>query len=414
MWRTAIVAPLAFALAACGGGGGGSSSGGGTTPPPAIVTDYAPDLLPAGMSMSINPMLVLADSVTLNYNNSAADSAFTDSVKNATWAYTPYTAGDRTGTFTVSGDGGPATTKHFSGSVGRTAVLLNWVFSNHQIIGATATINGSTYNVTLGGTLPSPGKGPAAHEQTTPNVIPAKYEGTYALTYKSFAPSGSYKDGDKVSFTVANDTLSFDGKSLTGPVANVNGDPYDFADGGTGIVYRYGAPSSYGVDGGGTVTNAPTVTILQGGAIVGQFMQTASITVPPGTVYGPLADKVHNMVCVAADDPNTSDRIGLQAVLKFKSFPDAKLAFSLEYAGGGYGTINVPVLNGGDSGISPYINDQPSFYDPSVFVHYEGTFTVDANKKQCTEVKFYTEYSRNGAVFRRSTVRYALTYTNTP
>lgn len=401
-------------LAACGGGGGGGStaptntgsSGGGTVG--GSTADYAPNTLPSGSSMSMNPTLTFNSATTLAYAN-AGDSAFADSLSSATWSYTPYTNGPTTGTLTVAGDGGALSSKHFSGPTGRTAVLLTFQFANHAITGATATVNGSTYAVTFTGTPLTPGSGPATGATAPAHVIPGNYEGTWTLNYNALATGGDFSAGQKVGFQVSADTLTFAGKSLAGPAgiqttsAGMSGPPWDFADAGTGVTYRYSPYSA------SATTPDPSVSVIKAGAILGIFSAQTPTTAPAGTPPPPLLNKVHTMVCTYNDDPNKAATIGTQATFKFTDTNPAGAAYLLN-------SVNAVIFQDG-AGLKSNADGTTWTSTPSGSsgdVTYDGviTVTVDVSRQLATDYSETITYKRNGATFRVGTLKLHTLYAN--
>lgn len=101
----------------------------------------------------------------------------------------------------------------------------------------------------------------------SPATIPAAYQTTYGYWYHESAAGAPYTDGEKVDFTVgADNSLSFNGKTLTNPVLR-NNNPHEaiWTDSATGLEY---AMSSI-VDGVHEI-NVGTIA----GAFRGQFNGT--------------------------------------------------------------------------------------------------------------------------------------------
>lgn len=405
---------LTMLLAACGGGGGGggnsaptnSGSGNGGNTGGTTTTDYAPNSMPSGSSMSINPTLTLSTATTLTYANSG-DSAFADSLASASWSYTPYTNGPTTGTLTIAGDGGTLSSKHFTGPTGRTAILLNFQFNNHAITGATATINGSTYAVTFSGSPISPGTGPATGGVTTTKKIETRFEGTWSLYFNQIATGSDFTAGEQVTFQVINDSITFKGKTLTGPTgattnsadSTMSGPPWDFADAGTGVTYRF---SPYSTN---TTTINPCVTVIKAGTMLGVFTGTTPTTAPAGAPT-PLLNKVHETVCTIQDDPNDSTPVGAVATFKFTDTNPASASVLLDGAQAYFQSFGGITSNADGSIWSSVATSN------SGDVSKETTLTilVDTTKNQVTEISFVTKYSRYGALFRTATEKHKVTH----
>jgi hypothetical protein len=413
-FTTAIAASLF--LAACGGKGGGGSGGNssgssGSGGSSGTQTDYAPNSLPSGTNLSINPKISLTNSVSLTYSNpNGADSAFTPTLSNATWAYTPYTNGPTTGTLTVAGDGGVLSSKHFTGPTGRTAVLLTFQFANHVITGGTATINGSTYAVNFSGSLLNAGTGPSTGGTNTAKTIESKFEGTWALNFKQIATGSGYNDGDKVTFQLTNDALTFNGKTLAGPVGGktnpadntMSGPPWDFTDSTSGVTMRFNPYST-----SNTVLD-PSFTVIKGGSMLGIFTANTSTTTPPGSVT-PLLNKVHTVVVTQQDDPNNSTSIGSSGTFKFTSTDPNAGAYELR--GADMFSTDLGTMKSNANG-SQWSSSGDSLGTGDVSIHNTVTVNVNTATQQVTDITVSNVYSRNGSVFRSGTMKYQVTNAN--
>lgn len=389
---------ITLALTACGGGGGGgSSSSSGNS------TDYAPDSIPAGTTMSINPTISFIDGATVNYSNTAADSAFSASLANVRYTYTPRTAGPTTATLAIAGNGDSAA-KIFSGYNVTTQIALNFLFTNHQVTGATATINGQTYNVIFGGTALSAGTasssatsgGAPTPSQNSPTINTA-INGTYALNYHSLTPGGPYKDGDQVTFVLANDTLSFSGKTLTNPTAN----------GGTGYFTDTTESLSYQITG-----QTVSFSVLQNGQPLGVFTNQTYTAPATSPSYGPLLGKVHHIICTYNDNtsPGISDYVSRAGTMTVTNEGDMTATIQ---AGSTTGTTGMAPnadksvwTTSGEAIVIGAPSDQTTVFTITVY--------VDTVKHQITGWSTTYDYLKNGVKYKTATTTYKTVYTETP
>ncbi len=324
-------------LAACGGGGGGGSSSGGSGSN-TVTAQNAPDAIPSGVTMSMNPTLTFSAG-SLNYTNDNPAGEFTASMSNGLYAYVPYSSGDGHGTITVTGDGA-TDGKRFSGAGTRTVMEVDFVGTPTQITGGTLSIGGATYAVTFGGTPMSPGKGRnGGGTVVAQSVIPVSLNGPWPLYFGggqnvSGSPS---KDGDKVVFNIVGDSVTVNGVTMT--PTKVNDAAFTCTNG--AITYFIQAQGS----GYPNYTYSLNyVAAYVNGVYAGKYTRTQQQTVANNPVAS-VVGKTFTAVVTYSDNQTGSANVPLQYQMITGSLGVNPSPGSLQLAGGG--TVQLIALDYG-------------------------------------------------------------------
>lgn len=241
LFRTILPLMAALFFAGCGGGDDAPVS---NAPGPAVFSSFA------GVTININPTLSFLSNGQLTYVNSVTGGAFPTAASaiNGTYTYTP-AADYLSGTLVVNLPG-----------IGQ---VLNMTFQSFttqggKVTGFTTVYNGQSYNSTVtsgtltpaavaggsantggsnsggsnsgnaGTTIPTP---VGANEALAPD-IPSTMQGTYNLTFDYVQTGSPITAGTQKTFVIGAKSLTFDNKTLTGPVHR-NSNPYEwiFKDG---------------------------------------------------------------------------------------------------------------------------------------------------------------------------------------